>query len=249
MAERELAMLDTFVELADSLASDYEVNEFLHTLVERCAEIFRVTTAGVMLETSKGVLQLAVALSPEMEDLEQAEVDNEDGPCHEAYRTGHPVVANDLDHSDVAERWPTVVDRMRQMGLRAVYAFPLRLRDDRIGALNLYRDEPGEFAEADIRRAQAFADVAAIGVIQERKVTNAEQRAEQLQKALDSRIVIEQAKGIVSAERNVPLEEAFDVIRHHARSNSRTIHDVARAVVDHGSTAIEGSSIRRPRAQ
>ena len=239
MAERERAMVDTFVELAGALAGDDDVNELLEMLVARCAAIFGVTTAGVMLETPEGRLQLAVALSAEMRDLEQAEIVNEDGPCHEAYRTGEPAVVNDLDHSDVAERWPSVVGRMRGMGLKAVYAFPLRLRGDRIGALNLYRDAPGEFADDDVRVAQAFADVAAIGILQERRAFSAEERAGQLQYALDSRIKIEQAKGIICAQRNVSLTEAFGAMRHYARSSRRNIHDVAQLVIDRGADALD----------
>jgi hypothetical protein len=195
-----------------------------------------------MLESPEGVLRLAAGSSTEMKDLEQAEIDNEDGPCHEAYRTGEPVVADDLDHGDVAERWPTVGDHMRRLGLKAVYAFPLRLRDDRIGALNMYRTAPGKFAVDDIRLAQAFADVATIGILQERKVTSAELRAGQLQHALDSRLVIEQAKGLVSAQLGISLADAFDTIRRHARSNNRRIHDVARSVVDHGAAALDDDS-------
>jgi GAF domain-containing protein len=239
MVEREQRMLDTFVDLADTLVSDYEVTEFLRMLVERCAEILEITTGGVMLEGAEGHLQLAAALSPEMEALEQAEIDSEDGPCHEAYRTREPVVADDLDHRAVAERWPRVIERMRELGLKAVYAFPLRLRDDCIGALNLYRDTTGAFAEDDVRLARAFADVAAMGVLQERKVTSAEQRAAQLQYALDNRITIEQAKGIIHAERGVPMEESFEFLRRHARNNQQKIHEVARRVIDQGSSVIE----------
>lgn len=238
MVERDRAMLDTFVELTDSLVSDYEVNEFLFTLVERCGGIFDVTTVGVMLESAAGHLQLAVALSTEMEVLEQAEIDNEDGPCHEAYRSGKPVVVNDLDDSDVARRWPSVIERIRAMGLRSVYAFPIRLRDDRIGALNLYREVTGAFADDDVRLAQAFADVAAIGILQERKVTSAERRAEQLQQALTSRVMIEQAKGVISARLGVTVDEAFELLRRHARNNNRKVHDVARSVIDEGTAAI-----------
>ena len=239
MAQREQRMLDTFVELADTLANDFEVNEFLRMLIERCTELLQVSTAGVMLETPDGHLRLAAALTPEMEALEQAEVDNHDGPCHEAYRTGAAVVADDLQRSDVADRWPTVIARMHTLGLRAVYAFPLRLRDDRIGALNLYRRRPGRFDDDDIRLAQAFADVAAIGIMQERKVTSAERRAEQLQHALDSRVLIEQAKGIISGERAISIDEAFEAIRRHARSNHLRIQDVARSVIDLGADAID----------
>jgi GAF domain-containing protein len=239
MAKHEQKMLDTFVDLADTLVGDYDVNEFLRILVERSADLLEVTTAGVMLESSAGHLQLAVALTPEMEALEQAEIDNAEGPCHEAYRSGEPVVANDLEHSEVAERWPTVIGQMLNLGLRAAYAFPLRLRDDRIGALNLYRDRTGDFDDDDIRLGQAFADAAAIGILQERKVANAERRAEHLQHALDSRIVIEQAKGIISNERAISIDDAFDAIRTFARSNNCKVHDVALTVIDCGADALE----------
>ena len=239
MVGRDRAMLDTFVELTDSLVNDYELNEFLLTLVERCGGIFEVTTVGVMLESAAGHLQLAVALTSEMEALEQAEIDNADGPCHEAYRTGKAVVVNDLDDSDAAQRWPTVIERIQAMGHRSVYAFPIRLRDDRIGALNLYRDITGAFADDDVRLAQAFADVAAIGILQERKVTGAERRAEQLQHALASRVMIEQAKGVISARLGVSVDEAFELIRRYARNNNRKVHDVARSVIDEGTAAIQ----------
>lgn len=241
MAERERAVAETFVDLADTLAHDYEVSEFLEMLLRRCTDVLEVTTGGVMLESATGHLQIAAALTADMEALEQAEIDNEDGPCHQAYRTGTPVTADDLDHSDAAEQWPTVVERMRDLGLKAVYAFPIRLRDDCIGALNLYRDTPGAFDDEDIRLGQAFADAAAIGILQERKVASVQERAAQLQHALDSRLVIEQAKGIISAQRQISLDAAFHALRHHARSNQRKIHDVARAVIDRGASAIRGS--------
>lgn len=239
MTSSERMILDTFVELADSLVGDYDANEFLRTLVERCAEVLDATCAAVMLESADGHLRLAAATTAAMEELEQAEIDNEDGPCHQAYRTGEQVVANDLDHGDAAERWPSVVQRMRDMGLKAVYAFPLRLRDDRLGALNLYRDTPGMFADDDIRLAQAFADVATIGIIQERKLATAEGRAAQLKTALDTRIVIEQAKSVVAADRGVPFEDAFEIIRRHARTNQRKLRVVAQAVVDGGAGVLD----------
>jgi GAF domain-containing protein len=238
MAKHDQKMLDTFVDLADTLVGDYEVNEFLRMLVERSAELLQVSTAGVMLESPAGHLQIAAALTPKMEALEQAEIDNAEGPCHEAYRTGEPVLADDLEHRDVAERWPNVIEQMLSLGLRAAYAFPLRLRDDRIGALNLYRDRTGDFDDDDIRLGQAFADAAAIGILQERKVASAERRAEHLQRALDSRIVIEQAKGIVSHERAISIDEAFEAIRSFARSHNLSVHDVALTVIGGGADTL-----------
>lgn len=230
MGTREQLIRDTFVDLADTLASDYDVGEFLQLLVQRCEEVLSVTTCGVLLEAPEGELHLAAATTREMHRLEHAEIDRTDGPCFEAYRDVRPVVSHDL--REERQRWPQVIDQALDMGLLAAYAFPLRLRDDCIGALNLYRDEPGDFDDDDARLAQAFADVAAIGILQERKVTRAERRAEQLQHALDSRVVIEQAKGIIAERHGVPLSDAFDALRRHARSNNRRVWDVCHDVID-----------------
>lgn len=238
MADREQLMLNTFVTLADTLATDYDVSDFLRVLLERCGRLLDITTGGVMLESPAGDLQLAVALSAEMEALEQAEIDNRQGPCHEAYRTGECVVIDDLRDEDARDRWPTVTQQMDDMGLVGAYAFPLRLRDDTIGALNLYRDTPGAFRARDIRLAQAFADVAAIGILQQRLVIDAQHRSAQLQHALDSRVLVEQAKGIICAERNMTMLDAFELMRSYARDHNRNLRDVAAAVVENGASIL-----------
>lgn len=229
---REQQVTETFIELADTLASDYEIGEFLHTLVERCAEILQVSTAGVVIESRAGTLRLAAATSDEMEALEDAEIDHGEGPCLDAYRRGEAVSAGDL--RDELGRWPNIVPLALDMGLLAVHAFPLRLREDRIGALNLYRDSPGAFHADDVRLAQALADVAAIGILQERKVRAAEERADQLQHALDSRVVIEQAKGVLAERAGISPAEAFERLRRHARNRSEKVSDVCRLVIDTG---------------
>ncbi len=230
MGSRDQLIRDTFVDLADTLASDYAIGEFLQVLVERCQAVLSVTTCGVLVEAERSELHLAAATYAEMHHLQQAEIENRDGPCFEAYQRVRPIVSQDL--RDERERWPEVIDRALDMGLLAAYAFPLRLRDDCIGALNLYRDEAGAFGEDDIQLAQAFADVAAIGILQERKVSSAERRAEQLQHALDSRVLIEQAKGVIAERRGASVNEAFEMLRSYARSNNRNLHDVCRDVLD-----------------
>lgn len=230
VAEREQLVMDTFVALADTLASDYEIGEFLHLLVERCANVLQVSAGGVLVEDPEGQLRLAASLSPAMERLEVAELQSMEGPCIDAYRDVEQVTAADLrDHQD---RWPNVLPHALEQGLLAVFAFPLRLGGDCIGALNLYRDETGPFRDDDIRLAQAFADVAAVGILQHRKVTKAEQRAEQLQHALDSRIVIEQAKGAIQERHGVTSSEAFELLRREARNRHRELHDVCRDAID-----------------
>ena len=222
--------MDTFVELADTLSSDYEVSEFLQLLVDRCAAVLSADAAGVLLETPSGHLQLAAAISEEMRVIEEAEIGAGQGPCIEAYRSGEPVAAEDL--LECRHRWPVVTWRLLDLGMRSGYAFPLKLREDRIGALNLYRREPGWLREDDVRLGQAFADVAAIGILQQRRVAAAEERAEQLQHALDSRVLIEQAKGALSNQRGITPDEAFEVLRRHARENGLRLREVCRRVVE-----------------
>lgn len=230
LSRREQLATATFVDLADTLAGDYDVVEFLHTLVERCQSVLGVTTGGVLLEGPEGRLRLIASTSEAMQRLEQAELDHEEGPCLDAYRDVEQVTSGDL--REERHRWPQVVDHAVDMGLLAVHAFPLRLRGDCIGALNLYRDAPGGFGDEDIRLAQAFADVAAIGILQERRVAAAERRAGQLQHALDSRVLVEQAKGAVAERHGLDMQAAFDLLRRHARNHNRKLRDVCRAVID-----------------
>lgn len=232
MPSREQLVMDTFVEMADTLASDYDIGDFLQTLIERCSVILEVETGGVLLEDPEGNLRLAAALSDSMRELEDLEIRLKQGPCLDAYQHVDQILAADLHKEH--DRWPGVAPKAIAMGLRAAYAFPLRLRGDCIGAMNLYRERPGEFYDEDIRVAQAFADVATIGILQERKVSSAERRAQQLQGALASRVLVEQAKGIVAERYHVPLQEAFEAIRRHARSSNRKLREVCGEIVDGG---------------
>lgn len=222
-------VIDAFVELADTMATDYQIGELLHFLVDRCAVILRADAAGVLLESPSGELRLAAAVSDEMHAIEEAEMRLGEGPCLDAYRLGEQVIAEDL--TGCHDRWPRITPLILEIGMRSAYAFPMRLRGDRIGALNLYRAEPGPFFSGDIRLAQAFADVASIGILQQRKVSVAEQRGEQLQHALTSRVIIEQAKGVVAERHRVDTNEAFRKLRTHARSKGLKLRDVCTRVV------------------
>ena len=228
-AGRERTIIDTFVELADTMASDYDITEFMQRLVERCAEVLGADVAGVMLESPAGTLQLSAATSDAMGQIERVEVSSGTGPCADAYRTGEQVVAEDL--ADFTHRWPQVVPQLQDLGMRAGYAFPLRLRDDRIGALNLYRTTPGRFDDDDVRVGQAFADVAAIGILQQRALADSQQRRAQLEHALDSRIAVEQAKGVLVDRHGVTPQDAFEAIRSYARDHRRTVREVSEQVV------------------
>jgi len=222
-------LLDTFVALADTLTSDYEIGDFLQFLVDRCSELLVADTAGVLLEAPAGTLALAAATSPEMLEIEDLEMSLGQGPCLEAYQTGRQVTAADL--GQCRDRWPQFVDRIGELGMRSAYAFPLRLRDDRIGALNLYWSAVGAGSPREISLGQALADTAAVGILQERAVFEAERRSEQLQRALDSRIVIEQAKGMLAERRGLRPGEAFTVLRTHARSNNLKLREACRLLL------------------
>ncbi|WP_370324488.1 ANTAR domain-containing protein [Euzebya sp.] len=227
---REHEIIDAFVELADTLASDFEVGELLTFLVHRCAHILEADVAGVLLEGPEGTLRLTAATSSAMDDIERAELASGVGPCIDAYRTCDQVIADDL--SAHADRWPELVSQLGGFGMHAGFAFPIRLRDRCIGALNLYRRDTGSFAEDDRRLAQAFAHAAAIGILQEREVNAANLRAAQLQQALDTRVVIEQAKGIIAERHDLTPAQAFEVIRRHARSERRKVREVSQELLD-----------------
>lgn len=223
--------LDTFVELADTLAGGYEVGDLLQFLVDRCGQLLLAENAGVLLESPGGrAPALAAATSQEMLDIEDLEIGFQQGPCLEAYETGTTVLVEDL--ATCRDRWPDFTPRILEIGMRSACAFPLRLRDDRIGALNLYRSELSAYADHEIRLGQALADIAAVGILNERAVFEAEHRSRQLQRALDSRVVIEQAKGVVAERHEVELRTAFEALRRHARRHNRKLRAVCLDVIE-----------------
>ncbi len=227
---REAQLARAFVGLADTLVSHYDVTDFLYLLCDRCAEVLAVDAAGVLVSDENGRLRLTSASNERMQVLELFEMQRLEGPCFDAYQSGAQVVDPELGSK--SGQWPDFAQKAVAAGFRAVYAFPLRLRDDRIGALNLFREEPGSFDDDDVAAAQALADVATIGILQERAVSEAQTRARHLQEALSSRVVIEQAKGIVAERRGIDLEQAFERLRAHARGHNLRLRAVCQDVVD-----------------
>jgi transcriptional regulator with GAF, ATPase, and Fis domain len=225
---------DTFVELADTMVADFDVIDFLHLLTDRSVALLAASAAGVVLADPRGELRLAAASSEQAGLLELFQLQNDQGPCLECFRTGLPVTASDL--AGPAPRWPRFADAASRSGFAAVEALPMRLRDQVIGALNLFRAEPGPLEPAGLRIAQALADVATIGLLHERNVRRRETVAEQLQAALTSRVIIEQAKGKLAERLSIDMDRAFTIIRDHARSTNQHLTDVARDFVT-GATA------------
>jgi GAF domain-containing protein len=225
---------DTFVELADTMVADFDVIDFLHMLTDRSVQLLDVSAAGLLLADPRGELRVVAASSERARLLELFQIQNDQGPCLDCFRTGKPVAAADL--RTAARRWPRFVPAAQDAGFASVQALPMRLREQTIGALNLFRAAPGTFEQADIRIAQALADVATISLLNERSMRRSETLNEQLQTALNSRVTIEQAKGKLAERLHLDMDQAFNVLRRYARTRNIRLSDLARAFVDGSET-------------
>ncbi|MEO7837160.1 MAG: GAF and ANTAR domain-containing protein [Acidimicrobiales bacterium] len=226
---REDLLARTFVQLADSLVDDFDIIELLSTLADRCVDLVDASAVGILLADADGHLRLMAASSEQARLLELFQLQNEQGPCLEAYSTGEPVVHNDL--AVATERWPRFAPEAIGASFKSVYALPLRLRTSVIGALNLFRSTAGAMPELDVSLAQALADVASIAILQDQAVRRSQIRAGELQHALDSRVVIEQAKGMLAERAGVDMHQAFGQLRSYARNNNRQLTAVAADIV------------------
>lgn len=242
----ERLLIQTLVELTDTLVDDFDVVELLTLLTDRCVELLGVSAAGLMLVTPNGELRVVASSSEAMRVVELFELQSEEGPCPDCYRTGEPVVRPDLRAPDSG--WPRFAPIALQAGFRSVHAVPMRLRGKIIGALNLFRGDHGFLDESDSVAARALADVATIAVLQHRAAREAQILNEQLNHALNSRVTIEQAKGVLSERLGVDMERAFATMRNHARGHNLRLVDVAREVVDGTlpASALAGAPSKQP---
>lgn len=227
---REPALVQTFVELADSLVDDFDLVELLTLVADRSVEVLDVAAAGLMVAGTDGELRVVASSSDAMRVLELFEVQAEQGPCPECYRTGVPIVNEQL--TTVDHRWPEFAPRAVAAGFRSVHALPMRLRGQTIGALNLFRADAGLLDDDDVRAARAFADVATIAILSQRATAEAQAVNEQLTHALNSRVVIEQAKGMVAQRTGLDMEQSFVRFRSHARNHNLKLADVARSIIE-----------------
>jgi GAF domain-containing protein len=218
------------VEFADTLVADFDIVEFLQRLTDRCVELLPVDAAGLALADRQDGLQVVVSSGDDARLLEAVQLHLDEGPCVECHRSGQPVAVGDL--AAVGRQWPRLVPAMQQLGFSAVHAVPMRRRTDVIGAMNLFRRAPGELDAATAAIARAFTEVATIGLLQQRARREQELLVEQLQSALSSRVVIEQAKGVLAERLSLGTEQAFSLLRHNARSRNHRLTDFARAVID-----------------
>jgi GAF domain-containing protein len=229
-AARETLVIQTFLELADTLVADFDIIDSLTILATRCVEILDAAASGILLADADGQLRVIAASGEQARLLELFQLQNEEGPCMEAFASGQSVIHTDL--RTALERWPRFSPYAVDAGYESLYAIPLRLRGDIIGVLNLFRARPGPLGAGDLALAQALADLASIAILQAAAATESRQREEHLQHALDSRIVIEQAKGMLAEHENIDMPSAFDRIRARARNTNTKLTVVAARIVD-----------------
>jgi GAF domain-containing protein len=226
-----------FVEVADTLVDEFDLLDFLHMLTDRTADLVGAAAVGLVLADKDGRLEFMAGSNENVKLLELFQLQTLEGPCLEAFRTGQPVINVNLD--EAAPRWPRFAPRATATGFQSVHAFPMRLRNQAIGALNVFGNtKGGDFDGADVPIVQALADIAAIALLQERAIHRGEVLTEQLQGALNSRIVIEQAKGAVAQAHHISVDEAFTRIRTYARNNNKKLTDLADTIVADRSTLL-----------
>jgi GAF domain-containing protein len=227
---RESDVVAVFVELTETMVSGSDLEEFLHLLSRRVVTLLDVDAAGVMLADENDRLRAIAASNEDTHLLEMFSLQNQEGVCIDVYRHGE---VEQTSTAGTTDRWPNFSRLAISHGYGWLCGVPLRHGEEVIGALNLFRKVDAPLGESDVLLAQALADVATVALLQRRETAQARQRATQLQQALDSRVLIEQAKGMLAARLGVAPDEAFGILRGHARSNNRKLHDVAHEVV-HG---------------
>ena len=229
--DREQRVSDAFVALADTLVDDYDIIDLLDQLVAHCVGLLAADAAGIVLVDPRQELRPVAASSEDAQTMELLQLQAEEGPCLECCRTAAQVRIPDM--AQMADRWPRFAAAAAAAGaFVSVHAIPLRLRGQAIGALNLFHRNPGPLPDADLALGQALADVATIGILQERAIRRSEVLSEQLQTALTSRVIIEQAKGVLAQHLGVSMDTAFDRLRRYARNSNLRLAEVARQCVE-----------------
>ncbi|UYN84124.1 MAG: GAF and ANTAR domain-containing protein [Microcella sp.] len=225
---REQRTADAFVSVADTLIADFDVIDLLHRLVNECVELLDVDAGGLVLADESGELQLVASSSEQAQFVEVIQLSAGAGPCVDCFRQGAAVTVADMQSEGGA--WPVFQAAALQQGFHAVFATPMRLRGQVLGAMNLFSRASGGPTEQDALIAQALADIATIGILHERSIRESHILNEQLQRALESRVLIEQAKGVLAAVRSLDMDQAFTTLREYARSHNMTLRDVAQQV-------------------
>lgn len=227
--ERESRLVEAFVRTADTLVDEYDVADMLHQLAVYCVDLLDVSAAGLMMSDQRGTLRVLAASTERTRLLELFQLQADEGPCLDSFRTGEPVSIDDLPAQD--RRWPAFTPEAVKHGFAGVHAVPLRLRDETVGALNLFREEFGPMPEMDLHVAHGLANIATISVLSERAITRHEVLTEQLQTALNNRVIIEQAKGVLAQSENLDVDDAFEALRNYARTHATRLSEIAHSIV------------------
>jgi GAF domain-containing protein len=239
---RETRVLAAVVTLVDSLLEDFDVVELLTELTEHCTQLLEVSSAGLLLTDPRGQLHLMAATSERTRELELFQLQAEDGPCLECFATGEPVSVADLRAA--VDRWPRFVPAATDAGFASVHAVPMRAGGTVLGALGLFGSRAGDLNDADLLVAQTLAHIACVAILQEHPHTPATV-IPHLRAALISRVVVEQAKGYVRERLNVSVEDAFMLLRRHARTNGDHLTEVAcRLITDPEGRALILAALR-----
>jgi GAF domain-containing protein len=239
---REERINIAFVAVADTLIADYDVIDLLHTLVEQCTALLDTQAGGLVLADANGDLQVVASTSEGADFVEVMQLAAGSGPCIECFHTGVAVAIGDIAKD--ASQWPEFQKAALEQGFLSVYATPLRLRGQILGSMNLFSTSTGELNAKDASVAQALADVATIGILQERTIRESGIVAEQLQYALSSRVLVEQAKGVLSASGAMGVDQAFTALREYARSNNLTLRAVAEGVTNRTLNILTDRSVK-----
>jgi hypothetical protein len=232
-----------FVSFADTLVADFDIIEFLAMVAEYGVELLGVSACGILLADAEGRLNLVAASTEQARVLELSQLQNDEGPCLDAFHSMTTVTCPDL--AAAGGRWPAFAPAALAAGFTAVHAMPMRLREQAVGAFNLFSPVPGRLDDETAELGQALADVATIGILHERAIRRQEVVTEQLQIALNSRIAIEQAKGVLAERLQLSIDDAFTTLRRYARVNNLKLAEVARAVAA-GELSIPLGSSGRP---
>jgi GAF domain-containing protein len=231
LPDRELQVGQAFVALADTLVEDYDVVDLLDQLVAHSVSLLAADAAGIMLGDARSELRVVASSSEDAQTMELLQLQSNEGPCLDCYQSVTQVRVPDL--AAVTDRWPGFVAAVtKEGGYRSVHALPLRLRGQAIGAMNLFHRRPGPLPEPDLALGQALADVATIAILSEREIHRSGVVIGQLQHALNSRVIIEQAKGIIANRLGLDMATAFELLRTHSRNNNERLSTVAGQIVD-----------------
>jgi hypothetical protein len=235
MVDNYEQLANAFAGLADTLVAEYDVIELGQQLIDSSMALLPIAAAGLLIRDPQGDLQVIASSSEQTRLLELLQVEADVGPCLLAYRSGDQVLVDDLRLDP--QRWPAFAERAADYHFQSVSALPLRLRDERLGALNLFRTETGALSSTHVAIGQALADVATIGILNQQTLAHSDLINQQLQSALNTRVIIEQAKGVLAERGNVDMDRAFVLLRSYARKTRQRLADVALAVVEKSDTS------------